>query len=202
MLSMIILMISLLVIPVSQKKNEKIYKEKVIQISDYTIHIKDLRLNGLDIYSEIDCVLEYIKAIMKDHTELQSDDLNEHENYIYEINYPILTDWKLDLVVAKNSICNQIKVRKINLEVNHDKLSSKQVEKIHTQIQNLDEKYMKTRKELIEAEKDAIKIVNDLYITFTDQKFANAISNTYRKHSRCNRCWIIICCQFHRIKHL
>lgn len=195
LVSMFTLLIALIIIPIEQEKNEKYFKENIIRISDYTLKLKKLKLNGLEIYSELNELVKHLNIVKE--KEFPGDEGN---NIIYDINYPILTDDKLSLIIDRNKVEKKIKQKQTKLtklsikdEKRHSVLSLK-IEKMTDEDKNLQNKI----KHEISAQ---LSKVDDVYVTFTNQKYPLTFNKIYSK-TKCARCCMIMCCQKHKIKHL
>lgn len=193
--SMLTLLIGLLVIGSAQNRNEKYFKEQIVNITHYTIHFKNLQLNGITVYEEIDLLIKHINSTFK--TELKGK-LNDNF-FIYDINYPVLTDTKLDLIINKNKLNEQRKHLEI-IEKNRN-VSSQKLLKIQQKVNVLKTKIDQVDTKIKAAHNTGLSKVNDIYVTFTNQEYAQAFSQFYNR-SKCSRCCLIFWCQRNKIKHL
>lgn len=194
--SMLVLLIALIVMVFAQRRLEKYFKENVIEISDYTLHFKDLNFNQTAIKQELNSFLSHLYNV-----NLVENPEDKDEDIIYDIVYPVVTDKKLDLIIDKNKLMEKIKIKKTDLEVNQKDYTSEKIEKIRTEIAKLREEEEKIRHDIVQSNKTEMKIVNDVYVTFTKQETRDRINAGYKKGC-CTRCCLICCCQRHRIQHL
>ena len=186
--SMIILIMAMLIIPMSQTRTEKFFKENVVQISDYTIHFKNLNLSNYTIYKELD---DFIAHLHKIHQH-ENPYLLEEEEFIYDINYPIFNDLKIGMLKEKVEISALIEEKENQFQEHYD-------EKLLEEIDELKEKEEKLNQEIRETHYSYLPKINDVYVTFTKQSFKNKLTKAYLRGC-CTRCCIICCCRFHTLK--
>jgi hypothetical protein len=72
---------------------------------------------------------------------------------------------------------------------------------MRTEVNLLREKEDILRTQILKSNEDEMKTVDDMYMTFTHQKYRNYIMSNYSR-SKCRRCCLICCCQSHKINHL
>jgi histidinol dehydrogenase len=96
----------------------------------------------------------------------------------------------MDLNIKKKSLLKLISFQGDKANVKN----SEAVEKIDIEIIKLQEK-------IIEANKNELDNIKEVFITFKNQKLTNFYDEVYRKN-KCDRCCYIFCCQFKKIKHL
>ncbi len=195
LLSMMTLLISLIVISIAQRRAERYYKENVVSLSDYTINFQDLNIDQDKIYSELDNFLKHIYKVAK----IENPQFNE--NMIYDINYPVITNHKLDLILEKNNLTQYINAKKTEINKNEKKYSASKLEKLNKNLALMREKEETLRDKIEKYNVEHLKKVNDLYITFTSQSYKNKIIKAYNRGC-CTRCCIIFCCMTKTIKHL
>jgi hypothetical protein len=193
--SMITLLISLIVITISQRNTERYFKENVVSLSDYTIHFQDLDIDQDKIYPELDNFLKHIYKVAK----VEYPQFNE--NLIYDINYPVITNHKLDLILEKNNLTQYINVKRTEIMKNENTYSVSKLEKLKKNLAIMREKEKDLREKIEKYNVEKMKKVNDLYITFTSQSYRNKIIKAYNRGC-CTRCCIICCCRTKTIKHL
>mmetsp|Transcript_26725 Transcript_26725/g.27770 ORF Transcript_26725/g.27770 Transcript_26725/m.27770 type:complete len:1347 (+) Transcript_26725:6-4046(+) len=194
--SIIIVMISILVIAISQKTNAQRYKMNTNQISDYSIHIENLELDNKVINKELDDLLVHLDSVLR----IEVPNFKKYQlSYIYDINYPILTDTRLDLVLKKNKLNEIIIQKKRTIEVKKEKLSSKALEELNSGLDKLNEEYNKTMLEL-GKEDNNVDIVKDLWITYNKMKYSKHLLKAYTRYNKCDRFCIICCCQRKKIQ--
>jgi len=125
--------------------------------------------------------------------------IKNNENIIYDINYPLVDQTKLDIILKKNDLSGErIKLQyqaKIERNQNKDKY------------EKLNEQVMKKKKIEAELDEEYIRNINsfgkidDIYITFYNTEDCEVIRNAYNK-SAFKRCCTIFCCNRKKIKHL
>jgi hypothetical protein len=194
--SMFSLLVCLLIIGIAQQRTNKFFKENVIEISDYTIHFKDLKFHHDTFYQELDSFMKHLYEIKK--LEIPKDDEND---FIYDVNFPVLTDSKLDKILERNKINEEINNLRLDLQKNEKNYSVKKLEKLTKQLSKLKDKEENLRMMIVDSQLTNLETINDIYVTFTSQKIKNKLAESY-KRGCCKRCCIIFCCQFYRIKHL
>lgn len=192
--SIFIVIISIIFIARSSNRSEVIYQQKTNQISDYTVHCSDLNLKMSNFNSEVSDLLSHIEKSMSK----ERPGLFNNSAYFYDLNYPVVSDQKLDIVKEKNEINEEIYKLRKNLE--KDRISEKKKLKLMNQIDEKEKHFLKLTKEL--GTKSEITEVKDVWITYTRMKYANAVTDSYKKISKCGRCCLICLCHKHKIDHL
>lgn len=193
--SIIIVLIALLVISISQKKNAEIYTSETNQISDYSIHIKGIDLDNKNINKEFDDLLQHLHNVLK--SEIPR--FENHElTFIYDVNYPILNDYKLDLVIKKNALSDQLAQLKRKLKFKEANLKSNEIEEIKGKIDLKNDELDKVIKDLDYADNEIVRI-NDVWITFNRMKFSRELLKVYNRYNKCDRFCIICCYQKKKI---
>jgi len=187
--SMASLLITMIIIPMSQERVAKFFRENVVKISDYTIHFKNLNFDNSIIYKELD---DFIAHLNKIHHH-ENPYLLEEEDFIYDINFPLFNDKKIDMLRKRIQINSQI-------EEKEKELIKTQEDKLLEEIMKLKREEQELGNKIREAHYDCLPKINDVYITFTKQSYRNKILKAYTK-GRCTRCCTICCCKFHTIKH-
>lgn len=173
----IILLIILMVIPCSHKVTKKYFKEKLLQISDYTLHIEGINLKTESINKDIGELINHLdKVVIKEKINPYGMDQFQYDKFeaIYDFVYPMVTDSKLDLVEQSNKLHSSKKQTNIKLV----RLSEK-----------------------IQESKKHPKEIKEIYVTFTNQRYKNTFIELYSRN-KCNRCCLICCCQKKKIEHL
>lgn len=178
-------------IPIQQKRNEKFYKENIIQISDYTLHVEDIDVNNNEMLPYINSFISHI------HSVFDKEGVKYNISPVYEYNYPILTNVKLDLYLEKDKLFQEKKELRRKMLKEEDQ---KNKEKFEKEYEEKVEEIKKIEEEITVSSTDLITI-NDLYVTFTNQHFADKFFGFYQK-TKCTRCCIICCCKRHEIQHL
>lgn len=192
-LTVLLIFISNIVIDRSIKINAINYDKETNQISDYTIHITKFNSNNQTIYKDLDDLVAHLNKIFE--KEIKEFNANKYTN-IYEINYPILTDEKLDLVLEEN---------KMQEEINHNKkkiikndFDEEQKLKVNNKIADLGKKIEEIKKKNMENDKELYRI-DDAWITFNKMKYKHLIEDTYKRYNKCERCCLICCFQREKI---
>ena len=200
----LIFILSIIVISVSQKSNAKIYKENTNQISDYSIHIKDLELDYSNIDKEVDELLNHLNNVL--HLEENKKEKSKNKDFtpFYEVNYPILNDEKLSLVLKKNDIIEKQtetkrRLRELEEKSGKEGKNSVKINKLNNTMENLNKEYDVVKTRLIE-ENFQIDKVKDVWITFNRMKYANNINRAYTRFNKCDRCCLTCCCLKKKIK--
>ena len=172
----ILLLIILMIIPCSHKVTKKYFKEKMIQISDYTLHIEDLNFKTANIYVDVSQLLEHLDNVIKIEKINPYNEVAPYEPYqaIYDFTYPIVTDGKIELVEKSNSL-------------------HKDKKKSNKKLLEMSEK--------IQHSKKHPRDIREMYVTFVNQKYKNQLIELYSR-SKCSRCCLICCCQKKKIEHL
>jgi hypothetical protein len=126
---------------------------------------------------------------------------------IYDINYPIFTADKIEDIIE----FNQNKIKKLKLEQELSNLENQGESKINgnkrvdnkailvKKINACNERMTKIRKNM--KTRDDLLNIEEIYLTFRNQKIANFYYESYKKN-RCVRCCYIFCCKYKKIKHL
>jgi hypothetical protein len=113
----------------------------------------------------------------------------------------VVTDHKLDLILQKNKITENINNKKADLEILEKKLTVDQVEKYRKDINILRDKSETLKKQIEKSNETELKNVNDLWVTFTHQRYRNTMLESLQRNS-CKRCCLILCCQSYKIRPL
>lgn len=234
--SMTVLLIGLIIITFAQSKTTANYKNEHLTISDYTLHFTNLSIPISKIYDELDGLLTHLQSVMKiaepdyettvlkmnnnltnsliDENNLQKININFiQKNFIYDINYPMITSQKLGYIMKYNDLVLKKKsfetfLSKTITKKTKSKFSptgniddaQKKYEKMEKQVNDLHEKIVKTQKAIRDDDKYNI-LVKELYVTFRNQKIADFYNQQFRK-SKCTRCCYIFCCNYKKIAHL
>ena len=173
----IILLIILMVIPCSHKVTKKYFKEKLLQISDYTLHIEGINLQTETINKDIGELMKHLdNVVIKEKINPYGMEQFQYDKYeaIYDFVYPMVTDGKLELVEQSNKLHRSKK--------QNNKKLVRMSEKIH-------------------ESKKLPKEIKEIYVTFTNQRYKNTFIELYSRN-KCNRCCLICCCQKKKIAHL
>lgn len=191
--TVLLIFISNIVIDRAIKMNAINFDLETNQISDYTIHITKFNSTNKNIYQDIEDLVSHLNSIFKE--EIEEFKTNKYTN-IYEINYPILTDEKLDLVLEENDLQEEINLNKKKLRYqNFDEEGKtkmfKKIDDLEEKIKNIKEKSMENDKELY--------TIDDAWITFNKMKYKDLIENVYKRYNKCERCCLICCFQRRKI---
>jgi hypothetical protein len=155
------------------------------------LHLDDLDVNNNEIIPYINSLISHIYKVF------DTENVKYNMAALYEYNYPVLTNAKLDLYIEKDNLIQEkkeIRRKMMNQEkqLNQEKLE-KELEEKTLEINKIEEQITKCSSELT--------TINDLYITFTNQHYADKFYTFYQK-TKCTRCCIICCCKGHEIQHL
>ena len=213
------------VISKSQTTTELKFQEEFLKISNFTLHFTDLGFDGNLINEQIDELYGHLHLMFKEELKMTITDLKElppdnltkaevlekqknfkekidkNDNLIYDINYPLIGQTELDVILEKNRISGErLKLEYALENLGEEKKEEKSkleelIEKIEIQEKDLDEEYVK-------VDNSNFRKVNDAYITFHNTEDCEFIKNTYNNKSKFGRCCTIFCCQKQRIKHL
>lgn len=195
--SLIILLIAILYIGNKSWKASITYKQSVNQISDYTIHVLDLKFNSKDIEEQSAELIQHLeKAMQKELPEIFKSDLN----YFYDLNYPVISDEKLDRVLKMNNLNEEIFKLRRKLQLNKKKLKEKGSAEILKLIDKKSTEYILFNSKL--ESNQSVTHISDVWITFNKMKYSTEINNAYSKYTKCTRCCLICCYQKKRINHL
>jgi len=116
---------------------------------------------------------------------------------VYEMNYPILTNDKLGLYLDKYNLIHEKKAyrRKLKDLIDSDdkRDCQKDIEKVENKIHEVDED--------IKVCSSDLRVIDDLYITFTNQHLASVFAQEYSM-TAFTRFFMICCCRKDEIEHL
>ena len=122
----------------------------------------------------------------------------QHDNSpIYEINYPLLNNTKLDLFIIKNNLIEEKKDISRKMKETDDPKDFINLKS------DLDEKRLDIKKvdEEIAICSSNLTTIDDIYVTLTNQRFAGKLYEIYQI-TKCTRCCMIFCCRKQEIQHL
>jgi len=194
--SMFALLLSLFIMPAAQESIDKYFKKKIVDINDYTLNFQNLGFKQERLAEELDLLLKHLQNVYK--IENPND---KSENLFYDINYPIITDRKLDLIIERNKVSKNLKNTQQILKAKGKKYSKYKMSRILKKIDRLMSKEDELKNKTLDVNLNELKKVDDIYVTFIHQKYRNKIFNGYNRN-RCRRCCIIFFCQRKRIQHL
>jgi hypothetical protein len=219
--SITVLLICMIVISLSQRRLEENYNNNNILISDYTVRVSNIKLSFSNIDSELNDLVKHFRMLLA--TEKLEDKVNmfnfkgtseyytrlyadceekiskEYINNteIYDINYPIITDSKLNLILRYQ----QLHLDKKKLQ---RKFKLTETEKAKTKVENyiikLDKEIIQTQNKIKRLDKTELENIKEIFITFRNQKIADFYIAKFKKN-KCKRCCYIFCCQFSKIKN-
>jgi hypothetical protein len=217
--SILVLLICMIVISISQARLEENYNNKNILISDYTVKVSGVSLSFDKIHEELTELIRHFKINLskenprdkyglstfkgtfeyytKMYADCEEKISKEYINNteIYDINYPIITDTKLRLVLKYQQL--HLRKKKLQRKLQAKVVKTKTEEKIFI----LDQEVKEVQRRIIELDHTELENIKEIYITFRNQKMAGFYHDLYRR-GRCKRCCFIMCCQFKKIKHL
>ena len=204
-----------------QNNEEDRYKTKNILISHYTVNVTGIVLSFNNIHKEVNNIIKHFKQVLAIENPNDSNDLikftknseyykmyyaDSEENiendyikdiFIYDINYPILTDTKSTQVLNYMNLNMKKKNLLKMMSFSGEKASIKNTK----ELEKLEIEIVKTQDRIKNADKEELENIKNVIITFKNQKLANFYHNLYKKN-KCDRCCYIFCCQFNKIKHL
>jgi len=129
-------------------------------------------------------------------------DKNEFNSFIYEINYPFISDKKLSLILKKEKEVANYFDKKTKLEsILKIPNNEKAIESLKNNLESKKENLKKTMEELNSTEIKKSGKINDIFITFSSPRYSKFLFNKFNK-SRCTRFWFICCCNYKKIKNL
>ncbi len=115
---------------------------------------------------------------------------------IYEINYPYISDEKLDSIIkqqnynfSKYSLLKRIKAE------NNEKTKTN----LQKELEVLDVKIEYEKVIMNSPKNTSITKIDDVFLTFVNQKLASHFYNLYNRNL-CTRCIMIFCCQGRKLK--
>lgn len=161
------------------------------QICDFTVHIKDLGLDNNQIYTHLDQFIKHSNNV------IEKEGMKFNISPVYEINYPILTNSKLDLYIQKNNLMDVKKNLKRKMKAATDE---GKIKDIMSDMEVLENELKIVNSEITISSCNLAKI-DDFFITFTNQNYSAKFFEAYQK-SNCTRCCIICCCRKSEIEHL
>ena len=175
---MFIVLVSICIIPTSIINRTNFYNKNKVLISDFTVHLRYLELKGGIIEQEISDLIQHINNVVANENSLH----NSNDLVIYDINFPIMTDTQLDLLVEKNTF----ELEKWELEEliklnQNDPTLKTRIDKINIEIGLVSEKLLKCHKE-------DINDTEDVFVTFRDHKIKKLFKNAYTKNTCCRKC--------------
>lgn len=216
----------MIIITTHLKKTERNFREKYVLISNYTSHLQDSRiLSGL-INSEFDSLLRHFSKVleieanfqgfpsikqMTDNPSITTNDyvvastkVNKNlieKNLIYDFNYSYINSSKLELIRKLNKY--KIEKKGLGKEIvkNKEKYSEKTNLKMSQELQEYAQRIENIEKNIQRLDQDTNTVIDDIFITFRNQKIAYVINSAYDK-SKCTRCCYIMSCKYSKIKHL
>ena len=169
--SMFILLVTICLIPSSVVKRTNFYNLSKILISDFSIHLMNLNLKGLDIYEEISEVLGHIKKVLEAEDKMYvkgADNLS-----FYEINFPMITNTQVDFLVEKTEIETEIQI--LNAEIDKNGAS----EELSKKIADKETKLKELKFNLMNLFKEELLELDDLFITFTSRRQKKLFKELY-----------------------
>ena len=221
--SILVLIICLFINSTSQQSNEKEFKERNILISDYTLHLKGVNFATANIFQHLDKLIKHFRSVLKEESELHSNDLLNNmlnsgediteddafgdfkekihlnmveKNILFDINYPMLTSDKLDNILSYKQY--NLNKKKIEIEMSKTNTEEERKKKLEAKLKEIENKIIKVQEQI--KNEDKLNSVNELFLTFRNQKIANFYYQSYNKN-KCVRCCYIFCCNFKKIKH-
>lgn len=193
--SVFIILIAIFVIEKGTSKVEIVYKQSVNHISDYTIHISMLNFKDAQMEDEFSELLQHLEKAM--HIE-RPKVFNSNITNFYDINYPIVSDSNLDIILEQQKMADKIK--KIKKSLINPSIKEGEKTKLQAKLEKKRDKYLKLGNSL--GNEQEIGIISDVWITFNRMKYARKIVNTFSKYSKCDRCCLIFFCQRSKFNHL
>jgi hypothetical protein len=194
--SMLALLITLFIMPAAQQSIDGYFKRKIVGINDYTLNFQNLGFSQEKLAEELDAFLKHLNNVYK--IENPND---KSENLVYDINYPLIVDKKLNLIIKRNKVTQSLNKNQHILKAEGKDYSKFRMSRILNKIDRLMKEEDELRKKTLDLNLKELKKVDDIYVTFIHQKYRNKIFNGYNRNC-CRRCCIIFFCQRKRIQHL
>jgi hypothetical protein len=196
--SMVILLVGLFLIKRHQALAEHRYNSNTsnAKVLDFTIHFKEMGIKSDQLYSEFNDLIHHLNTVLQIETGEKT------KTFIYDFNYSEISQNLLDLYDQKYS-CN-VKINSVLKQMIGDKSDIfDKSEQSYSELLKLKlDVYQASLKEInerIEMEKN-IAMVDDVFVTFINRSYANAISKAYRQNWITRLC--IYCCKRSKITHL
>jgi hypothetical protein len=193
---MFALLVTLFVIPLAQQSIDEYFKKKIVGINDYTLNFQNMGIPQEKLAEELDSFINHLNSVYK-----KENPEDKNEELIYDINYPLIVDRKLDLILQKNQITQSLKNQQQILKTDGAKYNQKKMARMLKKIDDLYKKEDQLKQKIFAVNSTELKKVDDLYVTFIHQKYKNKIFKSYGRNC-CRRCCIIFFCQRKRIQHL
>jgi hypothetical protein len=229
-LGIIILLASFIFIKISQNTTEKIFKEEIIQISDFTLHFSNLEFKADKIYEEFENIYCHLNEVYKVEIKNRMRKIYETDKSIslsttktIEGNKTLLELERLENLRKNNNNIfydinftfvdmNRIDIiiqknklvtnrKKLEFERNYNEcITENRKYKLDQEINQIKSEEEKLLEDYLKFKENSQKI-DDVYITFKNTEEVELIKNAYKK-GIFTRCCIIICCNKKSIKHL
>lgn len=194
LVGMFVILIFVLIAPFSFQNEEKKYRANNVLVSDYTVHVSHVGIDGSKVSEELNDFLKFLNNVINSESQ-KPKDFTVDSQLFYEINYPILTDYKLDLLIERNDLI----FRKIRMEQeNLIELDEAKKIKKETQLEKIESKLSEVKAKL--NEQMEVKEIKDIFLTCKDQQ-TSAILHRAFERNKCNRCCLIFCCKGSKIRH-
>lgn len=190
------IIVTLLIISKSTYNNKHLYKQENLDITDYTVNFQNLKLNAQNVDIELNNLIKHIETVLIKENLIKQDEL-----FFYDINYPLLSDDNLRIILRKNDLHekNLNIIRK--LKFGNERFTDKEIEKLENNLKKNDHKYKEYESMYNSAQLDIVQL-NDVWITFNKTKFATFLNRKYINYSKLERFFLIMFCQKKRIEHL
>jgi hypothetical protein len=166
----IIILVVSFILPQVNRTN--FYNQEKLLISDFTIHVRNLKLDESKIYSEISEFVKHVENVLKN----QPNFVKSEDEIIFDLNFPILSTEQLDLSYSINDKHIQI------LDMKRDGLSSDE----ETKIADLKNEIHDLQTKLYNSTNDKGEI-EDVFITFHNQPFTKKFKELYLEVGKCKR---------------
>jgi len=163
------------------------------------VRVNNLNFSGKSIYSDLDDLVEHVNKVIEfteEGVEQNNNQTGSEGIFMYEINYPYISDEKLDSILKQqNYNFNKYSLlKRIKAEINEKTKTNLQKE-----LETLDLKIEFEKICMNSPKKTSITKIDDVFLTFVNQKLASHFYNLYNKNLS-TRCIMIFCCQGRKLK--
>jgi len=175
------MVISIFIISSSSIKRTNYYNRNKYLISDFSVQLKGLNLKGEFIFKEIGDVITHINKVIAKENSLH----NEDDLIVYDVNFPIMTDVQVNLLVEKN----ELELTKFEL-LEQIKKENADLKELRSKVIEVDSKIKDIKRNLISSFKEDLDDTDDVFITFKNHKIKKLFKNAYTKDVclKCKRC--------------
>lgn len=189
-----------------------LFKSKFYHLNDYTVHIKNLKLNGKRHLIEINNFLEHLYNIMirdLNKNEEKIEKTKPHENpqnkmdlLLYELNYSWASSKKLSIINEKMKYVNLHSDTLLKYEYAKRVNYEHEYYPLELKMKKYKGEVLKSQYQLKFMKEDEINTIDDLFLTFTEKKHATRMINYYKRNAFSRFCIRYFCCAGNTINHL